>query len=181
MIVVYTFDIWVFSMSLLLESKYSFIKKHTLLFVRWFFSCIVPLVVLFSLWWVAFGLDTSITPFTDPIHPWWADWLWVVWLNDATPTTWGQEDSLVNVITWVVNRVLWVLSLIALLVVLRWWFQMVIAAWDEDKYNKWFTILKQASVWLAMIWLARFLVSGIFWLISLVTTEAKDTWWSTIG
>jgi preprotein translocase subunit Sss1 len=46
---------------------------------------------------------------------------------------------------------------------------MLTAAGDEEKYNKWFTILKQVALWLVMIGLAWFIVSMIFYLIGIIT------------
>ncbi len=43
---------------------------------------------------------------------------------------------------------------------------MVTAAGDDGKYKKGFTILKQAAIGLAVIGLARFIVSFIFWFIN---------------
>jgi hypothetical protein len=62
-----------------------------------------------------------------------------------------------NVINWVL-RVLWLISLIVLL-----WggFQMVTAAWDDAKYKKWFTILKQAGIWLVIIGFSWFIIQII--------------------
>lgn len=94
--------------------------------------------------------------------------------------TW-QWDSFANVVRGFVNWTLWILALIALLVLLRWWFQMVTAAWNEDQYGKWFTILKQAAAWLAMIGIAWFIVSMIFFVINLVGRWWENTPGSTAG
>ena len=83
-----------------------------------------------------------------------------------------KEDSLLRTIKSFVNRILGLLSLIALVICLWGWFQMLMAAGDENKYKKWFTILKQAGLWLAIIWLAWLFVSLIFRLINKFTTEA---------
>ncbi len=80
-----------------------------------------------------------------------------------------QGDSLLNVIRSFINRVLGILGLIALIILLYGWFQMVTAAGDEEKYNAGFKILKQAGIWLAFIGLARFVVSIIFFLLNLIT------------
>jgi len=81
-----------------------------------------------------------------------------------------QQDSLIGSIQTFVNRALGILWLIALIVLLYGGFQMVTAAGDEEKYKIWFTILKQAGIWLAFIGLAWFVVSIIFFLLNLVTT-----------
>ena len=78
----------------------------------------------------------------------------------------GKNDAFVNVVKWATNRVLGILALIALLVLMYGGFQMVTAAWDEEKYKKGFTILKQAAIWLILIGIARFIISIIFWLVN---------------
>lgn len=87
----------------------------------------------------------------------------------------GQKDAFVNVVKWAINWILGILALIALIILMYWWFQMVTSAWDEDKYNAWFTILKHAAQWLILIGIAWFVVSIIFWLVNQFTTKA---WWS---
>ena len=54
------------------------------------------------------------------------------------------------------------LSLIALVILLRGGFQMVTAAGDEAKYKKGFKLLSQAAVGLVFIAVSRLVVSVIF-------------------
>jgi hypothetical protein len=77
---------------------------------------------------------------------------------------------LLDVVKEFINRVLGILGLIALIVLLYGWFNMVTAAGDEEKYNTGFKILKQSGIGLAFIGLAWFVVSIIFFLLNLVTT-----------
>jgi hypothetical protein len=106
-----------------------------------------------------------------------AQWWWVVGVTglDSLPwvdanMTWAENDWLVSsVIQTAVNRVLGILALIALLILLYAGFLMLTAAGDDDRYNKWFTILKQVALWLVMIWLAWLIVSMIFYLIDFIT------------
>lgn len=88
-----------------------------------------------------------------------------------------QKDTFVNVVKGAINRTLGILALIALIVLLRWGFQMVTANGDDGQYKTGFTLLKQAAGGLAMIGVARFLVSIIFFVINLVTENAgSDAW-----
>jgi hypothetical protein len=57
------------------------------------------------------------------------------------------------------------LALLALGVLLWWGFQMVTAAWDDNKNKKWFTILKQAGIGLIFIGLAWLIVSFFFFIV----------------
>lgn len=90
--------------------------------------------------------------------------LGLAWAKDAS--RWNA--SFIDIVKNFINRVLWILGLISLVILLYGWFNMVTAAGDEEKYNKWFKILKQAAMWLAFIGLAFFMVSIIFWLLGTV-------------
>lgn len=61
------------------------------------------------------------------------------------------------------------LSLIALVILLRGGFQMITAAGDDAKYKKGFKILQQAGVGLLFIGVSRLIVSVIFWLLGMFT------------
>lgn len=97
----------------------------------------------------------------------WPQWIDTIWTDG------DQEWGLVQVIKNFINWVLWILALIVLVIVLVWWFQMVTASGNEEKYKKWFTILKHAGIWLVIIWLAWFLVTIIFWLLRGTTWTAS--------
>ena len=125
---------------------------------------------IFALWllWVSW-LFWIVSAQTTPA------WFWggiegegVVWITDWTL----QNDSLITSVKTFVNRVLGLLALIALIILLRGWFQMVTAAWDDAKYKEWFKILKQAAFGLAFIWLAWLMVSLIFYVIGLMAPVA---------
>jgi len=138
--------------------------------------------VLFSLWVIGFiwagsiwlvnatgGTNTN--TFWDPSgwrDKWadWAAWLGVVWADSTSAKTNYQTNNLVPTIKKFINWLLWMLSLIALVICLRGWFQMLTAAGDEGKYKKWFTILKQAAIALAVIWLSWLFVTLILYLIN---------------
>lgn len=76
------------------------------------------------------------------------------------------DSTLITVIKSFINWTLWMLALITLVILLWGGFQMVTAAGDDAKYKKWFTILKQAGVWLAFIALSWLVVSLIFFIIN---------------
>lgn len=87
--------------------------------------------------------------------------------NPDTPMSWSlAQDKLIFVIKDVINRILWLLALIALVILLWGGFQMVTAAGDDGKYKKWFKILQQAGMWLLFIWVSWLFVSVIFWIIN---------------
>jgi hypothetical protein len=104
---------------------------------------------------------------------------WVQNVNVIGQGQW-QQDAFVNVVRWAINWTLGILAFIALCILLYGWFLMVTAAWDEEKYGKWFTILRQAAIGLILIGIAWFIISIVFWLVNLVgrATEwqSANTW-----
>ena len=114
----------------------------------------------------------------------WCEWFWanfeecwisdiqVPWTEDPNNVTW---TSLIQTIKRFINRVLGILSLIALVILIRAGIKMLTAAWDDAKYKEWFKILKQVAFWLIFIWLARLMVSLIFWIIWLVTDDTGNS------
>ena len=138
--------------------------------------------VLFSLWAITLLGAWSIglvnaqnnNSFGQPGEDWqW--WLDVIGNDSASVSNNYQKNNLVPTIKRFINWVLGMLSLIALVICLRGWFQMLTASGDEGKYKKWFTILKQAAIALAVIWLSWLFVTMILYLIN---RSAWDVTWS---
>lgn len=103
-------------------------------------------------------------------------WFWYNWYVEwyQVPRAWQWEfsdnnDELLNVIQRVINRVLWMLSLIALVLCLRWGFQMLTAWSDDSKVKSWGKILKNAALWLAIVWISWLVVSFVFRIVNKVT------------
>ena len=97
----------------------------------------------------------------------------------GTGVQWAGEDrgdSLVNVVKNAINWVLWTLSIIALVLLLWWGFQMVTAAGDDNKYKSGMKILKTTWIGLAFIACSWLIVSLIFWVIGWAGawTDAAD-------
>ena len=147
----------------------SFIHNITMLkkLFTWIVAPLFATVWVLSLAVAPMSVEAQFTnpnPYTDPNDPGWSTAI------DIIGTGEGQWDNLVNVVKWFVNRVLGILALIALLVLLWGWFQMVTAAGNEERYNAGFKILKEAAAWLALIGIAWFIISIIFFVIGLVTS-----------
>lgn len=87
-----------------------------------------------------------------------------------------RDEQFLSLVRWAVNWVLWLLALIALILLIYWGILMVTAAGDEEKYKKWFSILRAAAIWLTLIWVAWMIASLIFW-ITVVTWESAV--WTT--
>ena len=116
------------------------------------------LALLFGWWsvlvfWVvnADGLDNQYEPDVDVRD--WDDWL--------------QEEWIIDWIQTVVNWVLWLIWLVALIMLLWWGFLMVTAAGEDDRYQKWFKILKQVWIWLIILGVSWLIISLIFRIIGL--------------
>lgn len=75
-------------------------------------------------------------------------------------------DTIKNAINWI----MWILATIALVICLYGGFKMITAGGDEKKYGDGLKVLKQAAIWLAIVWLSWMIVSIIFWFIGTL-------WW----
>jgi phosphate starvation-inducible membrane PsiE len=76
-----------------------------------------------------------------------------------------------------VNWILALLGLITIIILIYGGFQMVTAAWDDNKYKKGFTIVKQAVIGLILIGVSALIVNLIF---SFVNTNTTTTgWWGS--
>jgi hypothetical protein len=78
---------------------------------------------------------------------------------------WTGPEWLLDSVKRFINYALWLLALLSLIILIYGWFQMVTAAGNQDQYKKWFTILRQAAVWLAFIALSWIIVRFIFFVI----------------
>ena len=94
---------------------------------------------------------------------------WLNWWDLQT------DDKALDVIRWAVNWILWLWGLIALIVLLYWWFLMVTSQ-GEDWYEKWRKVLRAAIIWLWIIWLSWFILSIWFWLAQQTGNSTLGTW-----
>jgi len=97
--------------------------------------------------------------------------IWVVWADKW----WTGDTSFIMFVQTAVNWILWFLWLISIIILIWWGFQMVTAAWDDGKYKKWFTIVKQAVIWLILIWASAMIINLVFNFMSSNTTAAGST------
>lgn len=117
---------------------------------------------------------TVLVWYTSAQQSWFWDSSLVQWYTVPWTTNINQNngDKILDVVKVTVNWVLWILSLIALILCLYWWFLMLTAAGDESKVKTWTKVLKHAAIWLAIIWLSRLIISFVFRLINKFTTDA---------
>jgi len=133
---------------------------------------VTPILFLWTTIQASSLIDNAKSPFIDKSDPGAANDVAVI----GTDTQ--QQDGIVNVVRWVINWVLWIMGLVALMFLIYGWFLMVTSWWEEDKYAKWFTILKHAVVWLILIGTAWFVASLIFWLINVAGKPAQWAAWT---
>ena len=133
-----------------------FMKYLLLVMIMFIWSCQMITFAGGDFW---FGMKHDNIKAREEIKIWWVDE--------------NQEEKIIDLVKNFVNRTLGILALVALIFVLYGGLSMVIAAGDEEKYKKWWTILKTASLWLIFIGLAWFILSLIFWWI---VTFSKDAW-----
>ena len=108
----------------------------------------------------------------NPIREWTHDLAWEVeWVayEENLSDSETAQSSAITYIEKIINYFLWIISLIALIYLLYHWFLMVTAAWDDEKYKKWWAWIKYATIALVWIWVSWFFVSLIFYLIGIAT------------
>jgi len=76
-----------------------------------------------------------------------------------------KNDDLIKTIQRAINRALWLLAAVALVLVIYAWFLMLTSGWDSKKYDQWLGIIKNAAIWLAIIGVSWLIVSLIFYVI----------------
>ena len=98
-------------------------------------------------------------------------------IGDGSQTlTWSALlDTIKNAINWI----LWILATIALVICLYGWFKMITSAWDENKYKSGLSVLKNAAIGLAIIWLSWMIVSVIFWFVWTLWWGKQTQGWAT--
>ena len=95
---------------------------------------------------------------------------------DKIKTIWTEEwpsSSLLDTVSRTINWILWILATIALIIVIYAWFKMLTSWWDSKWYDAGLKTLKNAALWLVIIWLAWSIVSAIIWFIN----NASKAWW----
>ncbi len=81
-----------------------------------------------------------------------------------------QWDGIIGVIKKFINYALWLLALIAFAMLLWGGYKMVMSGGDEEAYKEGLKMLKNAAIGIAFISISWFLVTFIFYVISIITT-----------
>ncbi len=134
-------------------------KKIILTFISLFFLIITPIASA-SIFW---GSDSEI-PYCE-----WNDcglqqWIeqvknsWVDWL-----VTEGKASEYIQ---WITVYILGFLSLIAVIIIIYAWFNLLTSAWDEEKSKKSKTIIIFTIIWLVIIYLAWPITKFVIWILT---------------
>jgi hypothetical protein len=94
-----------------------------------------------------------------------------IWVAGAQ-VGWQWNEWFLSFVQNAVNWILWLLGLITIIILIYGGFLMVTAAWDDGKYKKWFSIVKQAVIGLIVIGVSALVVNLIF---SFVNTNTQNT------
>jgi len=85
---------------------------------------------------------------------------------------WTWDEGFITFVQTAVNWILGLLGLISIIILIWGGFQMVTAAWDDGKYKKGFTIVKQAVIGLILIGASAMIINLVFNFMSTNTTTA---------
>ena len=119
--------------------------------IIWLWAVIAPSLTMAAQWWF------------------WQQRQTTIWLAGAN-VWWSWDEWFISFVQNAVNWILSLLGLITIIILVYGGFLMVTAAWDEGKYKKWFTILKQAFIWLILIGVSALIVNLIFHFVTTTTT-----------
>lgn len=90
------------------------------------------------------------------------------------------QAAVLDIIKSAINRVLWILALIALILLIYGGVRMILSWWNEEAYTQGFSILRSAAIGIALIGVAWFLASLILRLVNTFATTAEWTdWWTS--
>lgn len=104
-------------------------------------------------------------------------WLALMWINFANAAIdfewddsqgwavdaglkWSDNDLATVINNWI-SYLTNFLYLIAIIMMLYGWFNILTAGWDEEKVKKWKTILIQAVTWLIVVFIANSIVTWV--------------------
>ena len=100
-------------------------------------------------------------------------WLGLIGLNSVNAITyrgrgeeslWWSKATIDQVVLWFIQYLLTFLSIIAVIMIIWAWFNILTAGWDEEKVKKWKTTIIQAIIWLVVIWIAYAIVNWYIWI-----------------
>ena len=137
--------------------------------MKYILSIISILLVSFSFFWNLsqvnsedWGVGWSEIPYCSN----WDCWLneWIVAIKDISAIETTRSAS--NFIQDVVQYILWFLFLLAVLIIIYAWFNLLFWVWDEEKAKSTKKIIIYAIIWIVIIYLAWPISDFIFKVLS---------------
>ena len=95
-------------------------------------------------------------------------------LSDTQTKITDHEEATKKTVKYIqrlINWALWFVAVIAMLVVIIWWIQMITAAGDDAKYKTGKKAMKKAAIGIIWISLSWVIISFIFWLVDLLNVK----------
>ena len=128
--------------------------------------------LIFVLWLIV----VTISAIPQQAYAWSDGWFWsdplklIPGITRIIRTDEGPSSSLLDTIKSTINWILGILATVALTICMYAWFKML-TSWSDSKwYDAGWKTLKNAALWLAIIWLSWLIVSAIIRFIKL-------QWW----
>jgi hypothetical protein len=130
-------------------------------------------------------IDTNIgwSTIGNPIREWVRqiihsdDWNYVLtWIADSDVEITEHDTAfnrILEITKRIINRALWLLSLVALIYLIVHGFIILTATWDDTRYKKWMKWIRNATIALWGIWLSWFIVSFIIRIIQNITSSSN--------
>lgn len=135
-------------------------------------------ILIIAIWIVMFcSLQSNIAYAQEEEWFWthrWVEWIGVVRTQDP-----GASDEALHIAIKVINWILSLTSVVAIIIFLIWGFKVLTSNWDDTKAKGWYKIIKNAIIWLLIIWLTRWIVRIIFWLVNWMAWvhDFNWNWW----
>jgi len=112
------------------------------------------------------------------VDTWWLDDPIKAWTKTAIDWTdlikndqWDAQKTTLSYISKWVNYFLALLWLISIILIIKDWFVIITAWWDENKQKEAFKNVKNYILAIILIGITALIVNFIFWVIN------KSTWW----
>ena len=121
-------------------------------------------------------LIVNINVIPQQAYAWSNDWFWgdphwlIPGIKRIIGTDKGPSSSLLDTIKSTINWILGILATVALTICMYAWFKMLTSWGDSKWYDAGWKTLKNAALWLAIIWLSWLIVSAIIRFVKL-------QWW----
>lgn len=101
---------------------------------------------------------------------------YVSWIDvPRTDETDNSNPQALYIAVKVINRVLSLTSVVAIVMFLIWGFKVILSNGDETKAKGWYKILKNATIWIVIIWLTRAIIRLIFRFVDRATWSGDFT------